>query len=155
MTDRRKKNYSPKVRLDAKSFNTETGKYSFAVDTTYMGTLTGQIEVFNEPKVLTSSYTGGTFKVIWELTLDGYSDKITVYYNETDYGTRMSGTLVKDSSNRGQAWINLAKVLSMGNTQDYELWVVENEQDPAIAMVNEVVWGAGQSDEPNAELPFI
>lgn len=129
MTEKKRKKFGKKIRLDSSTFVTETGKHTFEVETSYMWTLKWQIELFNPVKSITSSYSGDTFKIAAEVVLDGYSDKIGVYYNETQWWVRMSGTLVKDSDNRGQAWINIAKVLSMGGKQDFELWVVENEQD--------------------------
>lgn len=131
MVEIRKKKFSKRIKLNDDSFSSEIGKHRFEVETSYMWILRGQIEIFNSMKKTISPYFGDTeiFNIVAEVVLDGHSDKIEIYYKETQWWVIMTGILMKDSDNRGQAWISIAKVLSLYWKQDYELWIVENQQD--------------------------
>lgn len=133
MTTNAKKIFSKKIKLDSESLDSQTGKHSFSIETKYLGELKWTVEIFNPAKTWVSSYSGSSFEVLAEVLIDGYSDKIAIFVNKTPYGTRMSGTLVKDSQNRWQAWVNMSKALAMWPTPAYEIWVVENEQDDTIS----------------------
>lgn len=114
--------YSKKIRLWAWNYDADSGKFSASVETNYLWLLEFTVEMYPSPKQTNSWGT-----IVGNLDVSG--QQIAIRENDYNWNKRWSGTLSRDKDNKGNAWVNINKVISANPIKEYELVVVEKEQD--------------------------
>lgn len=126
--------YSKKIRLWASNYDQESRKFNAELETSYLWKLNFTVEMYESPKsTQTWGLIVGNMDVGWQ--------QIAIRENDYNGNKRWSGTLSRDADDKGNAWININKVISANPIKEYEIVIVEKEQEP-------------RKEEPTPDLPF-
>lgn len=135
MADQKNK-YTKKIRLGVWNYDEETRKFNADVETTYLGNLHLSIEMYDLAKE-----TQGWGLIVGNIEVDG--QQIPIRENDYNGNKRWAGTLSKDASDKGNARVNINKVLSANPIKEYELQICEKFQDNRDVEVK-----AKENDQP-------